>query len=138
MLRVYYGEKGTGKSKRVIRECNDRAETAKGSVVFIDDDNSRTSEINNRIRFVNLSEYEINNAMLLRGFIAGLEAQDYDLEAIYMDGFSQIIGSDLSNLAEFFEKLNAFAEKASVDITFSINGKDCDLPTYLTPYVVKV
>ena len=36
MVRVIFGEKGTGNSKRIIQMANDSVDETQGSVVFID------------------------------------------------------------------------------------------------------
>ena len=40
MIEIICGEKGTGKTKRIISLANGISDQAKGSMVFIDDDNS--------------------------------------------------------------------------------------------------
>ena len=39
MIEIICGEKGTGKTKRIISLANGVSDQAKGSMVFIDDDN---------------------------------------------------------------------------------------------------
>ena len=40
MIEIICGEKGTGKTKRIISLANGISDQAKGSMVFIDEDNS--------------------------------------------------------------------------------------------------
>lgn len=138
MLRIYYGPKGTGKSKRVINECNDRVQSANGTVVYIDDDNAHSTEISHKVRFIDASEYGINDEKLCLGFVSGIVAQDHDLEAIYIDGFAKIVPAELSKLDDFFSKLHLISDKNDIDIFMSINGDLAALPVYLKPYVVEI
>ena len=56
MIGVIFGEKGTGKTKQLLRHANDMAEKAKGSIVFIDDDNSYMFDLSSSIRFINAAD----------------------------------------------------------------------------------
>ena len=137
MLRIYYGETGTGKSKRIISECNDRVERANGTVVYVDDDKTHSREISYKIRFIDASDYSIDNPEAFYGFLSGITAQDHDLEAIYVDGFSDLVKTELTQMNDFFAKLHVFVEKVDIDVYLSINGKEGALPSFLTPYTVE-
>lgn len=135
MLKVLYGEMGTGKTKAIIQSANDRLESAKGTVVYIDDDKSHSREINYQIRFIDASEYSIDTPKMFFGFLSGIAAQDFDLEAIYVDGFRKIVRHDVSELEALFSEIENFSQKFNIDITISINGKNETMPDYLKKYV---
>lgn len=135
MLKVLYGEMGAGKTKAIIQLANDRLESAKGTVVYIDDDKSHSREINYQIRFIDASEYSIDSPKMFFGFLSGIAAQDFDLEAIYVDGFKKIVRHDLSELEALFSEVESFSQKFNIDITISINGLAADMPEYLKKYV---
>ena len=59
LIGVIFGEKGTGKTKQLLQHANRTAASAKGSLVFIDDDNSYMFDLNSSIRFINATEYGI-------------------------------------------------------------------------------
>ena len=136
MLRVILGEKGAGKTKRIIDEANGLLSTAKGNVVYIDDDKSYTRDINTRIRFIDASEYNLVNPDMFLGFIAGIAAQDYDLEAMYVDGFLKIVKTPLDQLESFFEAVSDFSVKYNNTVTISINYKREEAPAFLEKYMV--
>lgn len=135
MLKVLYGEMGMGKTKRIIQSANDRLESAKGTVVYIDDDKSHSREINYQIRFVDASEYSIDTPKMFFGFLSGIAAQDFDLEAIYVDGFKKIVRHDVSELEALFSEIDSFSNKFNIDITISINGQAATMPEYMKKYV---
>ena len=68
MIRVIFGEKGAGKTKRIIDMANESIKTAKGSIVFIDDDNQYMFELKHSIRFVDASEFHIDGPNCGTGF----------------------------------------------------------------------
>lgn len=136
MLRILYGEKGAGKSKKIIDEANGRLDKAKGTIVFVDDDKRNSREVSYQIRFIDASEYSIDSPKMFYGFLCGLAAQDFDLEAIYIDGFLKIVRYDLSSLEELFVNLERFSSKFNVDVTISINGSEADAPAFIQQYRV--
>lgn len=136
MLRIYYGETGAGKSKRIITECNNRIAHANGTVVYIDDDKAHSREINYKIRFVDASDYQIENANEFYGFLCGIAAQDHDLEAIYADGFMRLVQTDLNLLGDFFSKIQQLVESLNIDVYISVTGEEGQLPSFLVPYAI--
>ena len=136
MLSVLYGEKGAGKTKAIIVAANERLNHAKGTVVYIDDDKSHTREINFQIRFVDASEYSIDSPKMFYGFLAGIAAQDFDLEAIFVDGFTKIVKYSLAELTELFEKLELFSQKFNVDIVICLNATEEEIPDFIQKYTV--
>jgi len=135
MLKVYYAEKGAGKTKRIIEQANKHRESAKGNVVFIDDNKNYSREIHYQIRFIDASEYQIADPQTFFGFICGIAAQDFDLEALYIDGFLKIVKQDLSTLDDFFVNLEKFCKKFNIDIMISVSGKGA-APEFLQPYLI--
>ena len=136
MLEVIFGEKGAGKSKRIIDTANKAVKDAKGSMIFIDDDNRYMFDLKHEIRFIDASEYGIDGPKMFYGFVCGLVAQDFDLETIYIDGFLKIVKHPIVELEELFKCLQAFAAKFKVNIIISINGDPASSPDFLKPLLV--
>ena len=59
MIQILAGEKGQGKTKRLIAMANEASKTIDGNVVFIDDDNRHMYDLYYGIRFVETSHYKI-------------------------------------------------------------------------------
>lgn len=137
MIGVIFGEKGTGKTKRLLQHANRTAADAKGSLVFIDDDNSYMFDLNSSIRFINAAEYGIGSPKMLYGFLCGISAQDFDLEYVYIDGFLNFIRHDLASLEGLFSDLKAFSEKHNVNIILSISGNRDMLPPFMREMVLQ-
>lgn len=135
LISVIFGEKGSGKTKRILDLANKASAEARGSIVFIDDDNSYMFDLNSSIRFVNAADYEITSPKTLYGFLCGLSASDFDLECIFIDGFLNFAQIKLEALEEFFSYLAKFSDRHSIRIVLSISGSADKIPTYLQPYV---
>ncbi|MDO4565231.1 MAG: ATP-binding protein [Clostridia bacterium] len=136
MIQIIFGEKGTGKTKRMLELANRTANEAKGSMVFIDDDTSYMYDLNYSIRFINATEYGILGPKMFFGFLCGLAASDYDLEYIFIDGFLKLISHELDTLEEFFDKLLAFSAAHGINIILTASGKKEELPEFLRQYAM--
>ncbi len=138
MIGVIFGEKGTGKTKRLLQHANRTAADAKGSVVFIDDDNRYMFDLNSFIRFINAADYGIESPKMLYGFLCGIYAQDFDLEYVYIDGFLNFVRHELASLEGLFDDLRAFSERTSVNIILSISGNTESLPPFMRDMVLQI
>ena len=135
MLKILLGKKGVGKTKRIIQMANEAVGDTKGSAVFIDDDSRYMFQIKRPIRFIDASEYAIDSAPMFLGFIAGLMANDYDLDTLYIDGFLKIVKAEgLTGLENFFTRLDALTPNMNVII--SSKGDPNDLPEALKNYLM--
>ena len=135
MIEIICGEKGTGKTKRIISLANDVSDKAKGSIVFIDDDNSYMYDLGYSIRFINVTDYALNDPDMFLGFLCGLCASDFDLEYVFVDRFENVIKADLSELEGFFEQLNKLADQHSLHIVLSVSKGGEVLPEFMRPYI---
>ena len=134
MIEIICGEKGTGKTKRIISLANGVSDKAKGSMVFIDDDNSYMYDLGYSIRFINVTDYALNDPDMFLGFLCGLCASDFDLEYVFVDRFESVIRADLFELKSFFQQLEALSKQHSLHIILSVSKGEEDLPAFMRPY----
>lgn len=136
MIQIIHGEKGTGKTKKIIAMANSVSESIKGSTVFMDDDTSYMYDLGYSIRFVNVTEFDMDAPDLFLGFIAGMAASDYDLEYIFVDRFLKIIGKPLEELEGFFARLDRFTAAHKLIVVLSVSESEEQLPAFMRPYLV--
>jgi len=136
LIRVIFGEKGAGNSKRIIRMANDTINESKGSIVYIDCNDQYMFEIKRNIRFINVSRFDIDGPKMFYGFLCGIAAQDYDLEHLFIDGFLKIVRHDLHTLEGLFEHLENFAKDSKLTITLSISGNPDSVPDFLRKHIM--
>lgn len=135
MVRVIFGEKGAGNSKRIIQMANDSLDQTKGSVVFIDAEGQYLFELKHAIRFIDAGHYHINSPDMFLGFIAGIAAQDFDLELVYVDGLSKMVNCSSDSLRDMFKRLDEFSQDAGVQVVVAMSGDD--MPEYLKEYMAE-
>ena len=94
MIHLIMGLKGSGKTKKLLDSISDAVATSKGSVVCIEYGANLTYGLSHKVRLVNSKEYGISNADMLKGFVSGLHAGNYDITHVYVDNLYKTIGDD--------------------------------------------
>ena len=94
MVRLIMGEKGTGKTKKLIELINASAAEENGNVVCIEAKSTMTFDIHYHVRLISADEYQITTYEGLRGFVSGLYAGNYDISHIFIDNLFKIVGGD--------------------------------------------
>ena len=129
MVRLIMGEKGSGKTKQLIELINNAAKAEPGNVVCIEADRNMTYDIHYQIRLIVAQEYKLNSFDLLRGFISGLYAGNYDISHVFIDNLCKIVGVDVGSETEaFLNWLDAFGEQNNIKFTCTI-GVDPSVAT---------
>ena len=134
MIQLIFGEKGSGKTKKILEIANKAAEQAKGSVVFIDEDDRYMYDLNLSVRFINATEYALSGPKMFYGFLCGIAASDHDLECIVIDSFMHLVHHDLLSLKEMFGQLEAFSNAHSIRLIVSLSCAPEQLPDFLNAY----
>ena len=136
MIQIIAGNKGSGKTKRLINMTNDTAKTSASNVVFLDKDNSYMYEIDRAVRFVNVNDYHIVNADMFLGFLGGMLASNYDIGTIFIDAFLKLIKIDIAEAENFFKNLEEYGQKHDVTFVLSISADPESLPEFAKAYVI--
>lgn len=135
MIKVFYGGKGTGKTKRLIGRANEYLKHAKGDSIYIDVNAKNMFQLKRSIRFVNTNELKIKDTEGFYGLICGLVAQNYDVENVYIDNLISMIDLTVPETIKLFKKLKEFSQKFNINLFMNI---DCDnseqLPEFLKEY----
>ena len=121
MIKVIMGLKGSGKTKKLIDSINAALADASGDVVCIEYGKKLTYDVNYRVRLVDSEEYAICNSDMLKGFLSGLHAGNFDITNIYIDNLYKTIGTDRANGEEFVAWCAKFAETNNMNITITIS-----------------
>ena len=124
MVRVIMGVKGTGKTKQMIDLINTAVKSESGSVVCIERGTKLTYDIPHAVRLVESKDYAISNFDVMRGFISGLHAGNYDITHVFIESLSKIVGSDPENprVEQFLDWLNEFGESNGIKFTVTISA----------------
>ena len=121
MIQVIMGLKGSGKTKKLIDSINEAVASAQGDVVCIEYGKKLTYDVNYRVRLVDSKEYGISNLDMLKGFLSGLHAGNFDITNVYIDNLYKTIGADRANGEAFILWAAAFAEANNMNITVTVS-----------------
>ena len=130
MVRLIMGEKGTGKTKKLIELINASAAEENGNVVCIEAKSTMTFDIHYHVRLISADEYQITTYEGLRGFVSGLYAGNYDITHVFIDSLTKIVPSEATSLEveNFLDWLNNFGEDNNIKFTVTISA-DASLAT---------
>ncbi len=121
MIQVIMGLKGSGKTKKLIDSINQAVASAQGDVVCIEYGKKLTYDVNYRVRLVDSQEYGISNLDMLKGFLSGLHAGNFDITNVYIDNLYKTIGPDRANGEAFILWCAKFAEENKMNITITVS-----------------
>ena len=141
MIQVILGDKGSGKTKRLIDLTNDALKQERGNIIFIDDDKRYMYDLHRDIRFVDASEYPSGykcSAHEFLGFLCGMLSSNYDLTLIAIDAFKKLVKTDMfaDEMRDFFEQLEKLSERHNCDFVFSIGSVKESVPDYISKYSI--
>ncbi len=126
MIKVIIGEKGTGKTAKLIEAVHTAEQAATGSVVFVNKGKRHVLDLSHKVRLVDTEEYQITTYEEFYGFIGGMLSQNYDIAHIFIDSITKIVNDDLEALEKFLAKVETIAEQnnAEIQIILSLNPAD--------------
>ena len=123
MVEYITGINGVGKTRIMCEACINTAAESKGNVIFIVASDKLSTRLPSNIRLINVSDFGIEGATALCGFLVGLCASDYDLTDIFVDSTIDIINNNNTNLDDFFDILTKFSDKTGVNFHFAVCDK---------------
>ena len=131
MLNIIIGEKGTGKTKKLIDWVHQAEEKTDGSVVFINKGDRHVFDISHKVRLVNTEEFNVVTYNSLYGMIS----QNYDIKHIFIDSITKIAGKDDALLVQFLDEVNAVTDKLGIEVVIIISMAEADAPEGVKKYV---
>ena len=138
MIYLIIGNKGSGKTKRLIELVNSAVEKSNGNVVCIEKERLLTYNVNYRARLVETDHYNVSGYEAFYGFLSGIVAGDHDITDVLVDATLKIGGKDFAALAAFLKKVSELSNIAEQDFTFTISADESDLPEEIFTFCKKI
>ena len=136
MVQLILGKKGKGKTKIILDMVNKEVNDAKGNIVYLDKSMGHMYELNNKVRLINVLDYEIANADEFIGFIRGIVSQDHDLEQMFLDSFLKIACLENEDITPVIEKLEKISQNYGIDFVLSVSMDESELPEALKSKII--
>ena len=121
MIHVIMGLKGSGKTKKLIDAINGAVAEAHGDVVCIEYGRKLTYDLSYKVRLVDSQEHGISGSEMLKGFLSGLHAGNFDITNVFIDNLYKTIGTDLAAAEDFVAWCAKFAADNKMEITITIS-----------------
>lgn len=138
MVKLLIGEKGTGKTKRLIDCVNDALAASKGHVICVEKDDLLRYQVNYKVRLLAASNYGISGYDAFYGFLSGLCAGDHDVTDILVDATLKIGGRDYALLAAFLEKIARLGKLTETTFFFTVSTDKENLPASIFEYCEEI
>lgn len=135
MIHVIMGLKGSGKTKKMIDAINSAVANANGDVVCIEYGRKLTYDLSYKVRLVDSKEYGISSSEMLKGFLSGLHAGNFDITNVFIDNLYKTIGTDLAAAEDFVAWCAKFATDNSMEITITISDDPAKASDGLKQYL---
>ena len=135
MIHVIMGLKGSGKTKKLIDGINTAVAQASGDVVCIEYGKKLTYDVTYKVRLVDSQEYGIKSVEMLKGFLSGMHAGNFDITHVFIDNLYKTIGADLASAEEFITWAAKFAADNSMEITVALSEDPANAPESVKQYL---
>ena len=135
MIHVIMGLKGSGKTKKLIDAIHAAVAEAHGDVVCIEYGRKLTYDVTYKVRLVDSKEYGINSAEMLKGFLSGLHAGNFDITNVFIDNLYKTIGADKASGEDFVAWCAKFAADNNMEITITISEDPANVSEGMKQYL---
>lgn len=131
MISLIIGNKGSGKTKRLIALINEAVAKSDGTVVCIEKSPLLTYEVTHKARLIETERFGVEGCDAFYGMVCGIIAQDHDLTEVFVDATFKIVGRDYDAFAALINKLAKVAADNDVKIVFTVSEDKEKLPATL-------
>ena len=133
MIHIIMGLKGSGKTKKMIDSIKEAVSSAHGDVVCVEYGQKLTYDLPHKVRLVDSKEYGIKSPEMLKGFISGLHAGNFDITHVFIDNLYKTIGNAAGE--EFVAWAAKFAAENNMEITMTISEDPAEAPEGIKQYI---
>ena len=135
MIHVIMGLKGSGKTKKLLGAIHETVAASQGDVVCIEYGKKLTYDVSYKVRLVDSQEYGIRSAEMLKGFLSGLHAGNFDITHVFIDNLYKTIGNDKAAAEDFVTWCAKFASDNNMEITMTISEDPAQAPEGIKQYI---
>ena len=133
MINIIYGLKGSGKTEKIIAATNKRAEETDGCLLYITDRKEHSLSVSRKVRFIDITAWDIKCETCFIPFLKGLLASNYDVTDVFVDGLAKFIGKDVTELEDILKKIDLLSTEHKVDFTLTVSAEE--VPDFMKKYL---
>lgn len=128
MVHLIIGNKGKGKTKYLLDKVNSEVRDTLGNICYLDKSTKHMFELNNRVRLINVSDFNIENTDQFIGFVSGIISQDHDLVQMYFDSFLKVAKLEGKDITDTINRIVKISNTFKVDFFLSISIDESEVP----------
>ena len=134
MIKLIIGNKGSGKTKKLIDLVNAAAKNSPGNVVCVEKGDVLTYSVAREVRLIDVEAYGISGYDEYYAMLCGIAASNHDITHIFGDATKKI-GGGLEGIENFFKRLAANEE---IEYVFTVSCDEADLPAEVLQIAEKI
>ena len=134
MIQLIIGEKGSGKTKKMVEQIENSLATNTGNIVCVEKGAKLTYDISHKVRLTDVDHYKVDGYDAFYGFLAGMMAGNFDISEIYIDGVLKVVSRDYDELGKLLDKLDVLSNDSNTKLIITVSADLKDLPTSVTKY----
>ena len=138
MIKLIIGNKGSGKTKKLIDMVNTTAAESNGSVVCVELGDTLTFNISHKVRLIDVKEYSISGYGEYYALLSGICAGNHDVTHVFGDATLRIGTRDYEELADFLARVKELSVKNNAEFIFTISCDESDLPARIFETAEKI
>ena len=138
MVSLIIGNKGSGKTKRLIALINEALEKSNGTVVCIEKSPLLTYEVSHKARLIETERFDLEGCDAFYGMVCGVIAQDHDITDVFVDATFKIIGRDYDAFAALIKKISKVSAESETNFVFTVSEDESKLPASLFESATKI
>ena len=128
MVNLLIGQKGSGKTQKMIDLANAKVKDCNGNIVFIKKTHRDTASVSFDIRTICLDDMPaISNTDAYIGFLYGMSSANHDIECVFIDALLKHADLTLETLPAFLNKLNKVTADCNIDFYVSVSADKADV-----------
>ncbi len=134
MIKLIIGNKGSGKTKKLIDLVNTAAKNSPGNVVCVEKGDVLTYSVAREVRLIDVENYGISGYDEYYAMLCGIAASNHDITHIFGDATKKI-GGGLDGIDNFLKRVAANDE---IEFVFTVSCDEADLPAAVLEIAEKI
>lgn len=122
MIQVLTGEKGSGKTKKMVSLANDLVSQVNGHVVYISNNSEVMFELDSHVRLIDVSQFPITSDEMFAGLLYGVISQDYDIDTIFIDNLNTILNEKAESIENIFNAAKNISSQHNINLYFGLRN----------------
>ncbi|MBR6693380.1 MAG: hypothetical protein IKL62_00325 [Clostridia bacterium] len=138
MVKLIIGNKGSGKTKKLIDLVNTTAAESKGNVVCVEKGDTLTFSISHKVRLIDVNNYNIAGYGEYYALLCGICSGNHDVTHVFGDATLRIGTRDYNELAAFLGRVEELSKQSEAEFIFTISCDESDLPATVFEVAEKI